>query len=301
MSATRILTVNGRPFAVATAGGATLLEVLRDTLGLTGTKKGCNLGDCGACTGLVDGTPMNACLLLANDAEGKEITTIEGLAHNGELAPIQKAFVHEGAIQCGYCTPGMIMSSTALLNSNPRPSVEEIKDGLAGNLCRCTGYTGILRAVQRCENYRDDGTCGKTEVVAEDDRFTSVGASIPRLDAVDKVTGRALYTADISLPRMVHGKILGSPIAHGRIRRIDTSKAMALPGVLAVITGEDVPDTQYGVSPARYDEYVLAKDKVRHVGDKVAAVAAIDAKTAEEALSLIEVDYEELPAVLDPF
>ena len=301
MSATRILTVNGRPFAVATAGGATLLEVLRDTLGLTGTKKGCNLGDCGACTGLVDGTPMNACLLLANDAEGKEITTIEGLAHNGELAPIQKAFVHEGAIQCGYCTPGMIMSSTALLNSNPRPSVEEIKDGLAGNLCRCTGYTGILRAVQRCENYRDDGTCGKTEVVAEDDRFTSVGASIPRLDAVDKVTGRALYTADISLPRMVHGKILGSPIAHGRIKRIDTSKAMALPGVLAVITGEDVPDTQYGVSPARYDEYVLAKDKVRHVGDKVAAVAAIDEKTAEEALSLIEVDYEELPAVLDPF
>ena len=119
--------------------GETLLDVLRDTLGLTGTKKGCNLGDCGACTVLVDGEPVSSCLVLASEAEGKEITTIEGVAKNGELLPIQKAFVHEGAIQCGYCTPGMIMSSIALLNANPRPSVEEIKDGLAGNLCRCTG------------------------------------------------------------------------------------------------------------------------------------------------------------------
>ena len=276
MTTTRTLTVNGRPFVVAMAGGETLLEVLRETLGLTGTKKGCNLGDCGACTVLVDGEPMNSCLVLAHEVEGKEVTTIEGLAHNGELTPIQKAFIHEGAIQCGYCTPGMIVSSTALLNKNPRPSVEEIKDGLAGNLCRCTGYSGIIRAVQRCENYRDDGTCGKTEVVSEDARFTSVRASIPRLDAADKAIGRALYTADISLPRMVHGKILGSPIAHGRIKRIDISKAMALPGVLSVITGDDVPNTQYGVSPARYDEYVLAKDKVLHIGDKVAAVAAVD-------------------------
>ena len=301
MITTRSLTVNGRPYAVAIEGGETLLDVLRDTLGLTGSKKGCNLGDCGACTVLVDGEPMNSCLVLAHEVEGKEVTTIEGLAHNGELTPIQKAFIHEGAIQCGYCTPGMIVSSTALLNRNPRPSIEEIKDGLAGNLCRCTGYSGIVRAVHRCENYRDDGTCAKAETVAEDDRYTSVTAPLPRLDAADKATGQALYTGDISLPRMVHGKILGSPIAHGLIKRIDTAKAMALPGVLAVITGDDVPDTQYGVSPARYDEYVLAKDKVLHVGDKVAAVAAVDEKTAQKALSLIEVEYQELPAVLDPY
>ena len=119
MTTTRTLTVNGRPFAVATAGGETLLEVLRDTLGLTGTKKGCNLGDCGACTVLVDGEPMNSCLLLAHEVEGKEITTIEGLAHNGELTPIQKAFVHEGAIQCGYCTPGMIVSVHRALEQEP--------------------------------------------------------------------------------------------------------------------------------------------------------------------------------------
>ncbi|MBZ5698735.1 MAG: molybdopterin-dependent oxidoreductase [Acidobacteriia bacterium] len=299
MIRTYTLTVNGYDRAVSIAPGEILADVLRDKLNLTGTKKGCNLGDCGACTVLVDGEPMNSCLLLASQMEGKQITTIEGVAHNGKLAPIQKAFVEEGAVQCGYCTPGMILSSVALLEKNPRPTVQEIKDGLAGNLCRCTGYTGIIRAVQRCENYRDDGTCAKKEVVAENSRFNSITLSMPRVDAADKVTGRAQYTADIARSNMIHGKILGSPIAHGRIKRIDVSKAKALPGVLAVITGADVPDTKYGVSPARYDEYVLAKDKVLHEGDNVAAVAAVDERTAEKALGLIEVEYEELPPVLD--
>lgn len=294
------LTVNGHERAVAIAPGEILADVLRDKLNLTGTKKGCNLGDCGACTVLVDGEPMNSCLLLASQMEGKQITTIEGVAQNGRLAPIQKAFVEEGAVQCGYCSPGMVLSSVALLNKNPHPTVEEIKNSLAGNLCRCTGYTGIIRAVQHCENYRDDGTCAKKQApVAENSRFTSVTLPMPRVDSADKVTGRARYTADISLPNMIHGKILGSPIAHGRIKRIDVSKAKALPGVLAVITGADVPDTQHGVSPARYDEYVLAKEKVLHEGDPVAAVAAVDEHTAFKALNLIEVEYEELPVVLD--
>ncbi len=309
------LTINGEYHSVAVDPGETLLDVLRDKLQLTGTKKGCNLGDCGACTVLIDGEPMNSCLMLAIGAEGKAITTIEGVAQSGKLTPVQKAFVHEGGIQCGYCTPGMIMSATALLNENAKPTTDEVKDALAGNLCRCTGYSGILRAMDRCENYRDDGTCagrGQTETesprglkpAAQDSgqgsQFSSVGVSIPRVDAVDKVTGRATYTADISLPNMIHGRILGSPIAHGRIKRIDVSKAKALEGVLAVLTGADVTDTMYGVSPARYDEYILAKDKVRHVGDEVAAVVAVDEKTADKALALIEVEYEELPPVLDP-
>lgn len=300
MIRTYTLTVNGHDRTVAIAPGETLVDVLRDKLNLTGTKKGCNLGDCGACTVLVDEEPMNSCLLLASEMEGRKITTIEGVAQNGQLAPIQKAFVEEGAVQCGYCTPGMVLSSVGLLNKNPHPTVEEIKNGLAGNLCRCTGYTGIIRAVQRCENYRDDGTCAKKQApVAENSRFTSITLPMPRVDSADKVTGRARYTADISLPNMIHGKILGSPIAHGRIKRIDVSKARALPGVLAVITGADVPDTQHGVSPARYDEYVLAKEKVLHEGDPVAAVAAVDEHTAFKALDLIEVEYEELPVVLD--
>lgn len=301
MSITRTLLVNGQKHTVAFDDGETLLDVLRERLHLTGTKKGCNLGDCGACTVLVDGRPMNSCLLLARDIGSKAITTVEGLATNGKLTAIQEAFVHEGAIQCGYCTPGAVISATALLNENPNPTLDDIKTALAGNLCRCTGYRGILRAVQRYQQYKDSTTPVAKEHDPSDSEFSSVSVSIPRVDAADKVTGRAIYTADIQLPGMIHGRILGSPIAHGIIKRIDTSKAKALEGVLAVITGADVPDTQYGVSPSRYDEHVLAKNRVRYVGDEVAAVAAIDEKTAERACALIEVEYEELPVVLDPF
>ena len=295
------LNVNGHDHQVAVGTGTTLLDVLRDTLRLTGTKKGCNVGDCGACTVLVDGEPMNSCLLLAAELEGGSITTVEGLAQDGQLTPLQESFVREGGIQCGYCTPGMVTSATALLRRSPDPTDDEIKEALAGNLCRCTGYIGILRAVRNCGKH-GDGTCEKThdDGTAAGTKYDSVGVSVTRVDAHDKVTGRAVYTADISLPNMAHGKILGSRVAHGRIKKIDTSKARALDGVLAVLTGADVTDTKYGVSPARYDEYVLAKDRVRHVGDEVAAVAAVDERTAERAIALIEVDYEELPAVFNP-
>ncbi|MFQ5414835.1 MAG: (2Fe-2S)-binding protein, partial [Phycisphaerae bacterium] len=160
-STLRTLTVNGQRHAVAVRPGETLLDVLRDKLRLTGTKKGCNVGDCGACTVLVDGDAMNSCLLLAAEVEGRRITTIEGVGDDGRLTPLQRAFVHEGAIQCGFCTPGMVMSATALLARNQSPTPDDIKDALAGNLCRCTGYSGILRAVQRCDNYRSDGTCAR--------------------------------------------------------------------------------------------------------------------------------------------
>jgi carbon-monoxide dehydrogenase small subunit len=140
--------VNGNAYELEIEPSETLLDVLRNRLGLTGTKEGCGVGDCGACTVLVDGKAVNSCLMLCIAAEGREIRTIEGVAQNGELQPIQKAFMHEGAIQCGYCTPGMVLSSIALLEENPRPTKEEIKFGIAGNLCRCTGYTKIIKAIE---------------------------------------------------------------------------------------------------------------------------------------------------------
>lgn len=143
------LTVNGESYTVAVEPCESLLDVLRDKLSLTGTKKGCNRGDCGACTIIIDGKTVNSCLVLAVEADDKEVLTVEGLANNGQLHPIQEAFVQYGAVQCGYCTPGMIMSVKALLDENPNPTEEEVKRAIGGNLCRCTGYVKIIDAIKK--------------------------------------------------------------------------------------------------------------------------------------------------------
>jgi carbon-monoxide dehydrogenase small subunit len=143
------LNVNGMQRSAAVPPETTLLRMLRDDLQLTGAKLGCDVGDCGACTVIIDGVSVNSCLMLAVQAEGKEITTIEGLATMDRLHPIQKVFEDLGALQCGFCGPGVILSAKALLDQNPNPSLDEIKDGLAGNLCRCTGYTKMIEAIQQ--------------------------------------------------------------------------------------------------------------------------------------------------------
>lgn len=152
------LMVNGEPYELLVEPRQTLLEVLREDLGLTGTKRGCGTGDCGACTVLVDGRAVTSCLLLAVDASGKEVLTIEGVAVNGRLHPIQEAFLEHGGVQCGFCTPGMIMSAKALLDAGPKPSEEEVRYAIAGNLCRCTGYVKIVESIlAAAEKMRDSG------------------------------------------------------------------------------------------------------------------------------------------------
>jgi carbon-monoxide dehydrogenase small subunit len=141
------LSVNKQEYEVAGAANRTLLDVLRYDLGLTGTKEGCGTGSCGACTVLIDGQAVNSCLVLVGEAEGKEITTIEGIAENGQLHPLQQAFLEEGAVQCGYCTPGVILTAKAFLDANPRPTETQVREAIAGNLCRCTGYDKIVRAI----------------------------------------------------------------------------------------------------------------------------------------------------------
>jgi carbon-monoxide dehydrogenase small subunit len=143
------LTINGDTFDVPVSPTDFLVDVIRERVGLTGTKQGCGIGDCGACTVLVDGNPVLSCLTLALSCQGREITTIEGLAQNGQLHPLQRAFAETGAIQCGYCTPGMILAAKALLDRNPNPSEDDIRTGIAGNLCRCTGYVKIIEAVRQ--------------------------------------------------------------------------------------------------------------------------------------------------------
>jgi carbon-monoxide dehydrogenase small subunit len=143
------VTVNGETEYVDVPSNMTLLRMLRETLALTGTKNGCSAGECGACTVLMNGEPVNSCMVLAVEADGAEVVTVEGLSENGQLDPLQEAFIEESSVQCGFCTPGMLISSRALLNRNPAPGEQEIRESLAGNFCRCTGYTRIVKAVQK--------------------------------------------------------------------------------------------------------------------------------------------------------
>jgi len=154
------LHVNGQDYRLFVSSHTTLLDVIRDEIGLTGTKRGCDLGECGACTVLIDGKPYNSCLILPMDVQGREIVTIEGLIENGKLHPIQQAFIEHGAIQCGFCTPGMVLVAKALLEEDPYPSEERIKEALSGNLCRCTGYTSIVRAIQSLGGKRENSEEG---------------------------------------------------------------------------------------------------------------------------------------------
>lgn len=275
------LTINGERHELAIEPQWTLAEVLREQLGLTGAKIGCDLGDCGACTVLADGKPILSCITLALTVEGCLIETIEGLSKDGALSSIQRSFIDHGGLQCGFCTPGMILTSKSLIAEGSELTEEEIRENLSGNLCRCTGYTKIIEAVQ-CESHRRGGSCEEHGV---------------KVDAVAQVTGAAKYTDDLQLPQMLYGKILRSPYAHARILSIDTSRAETLSGVVAVMTGKDLP-TKYGILPSSQDETALCVDKVRYVGDGVAAVAATSERIAQEAIRLIDVKYELLPPVL---
>jgi carbon-monoxide dehydrogenase small subunit len=154
------LTVNGQKYELSVPLHRTLLEVIREELGLTGTKEGCGLGECGACTVIMDGKTVNSCLVLAVEADGKNIITIEGLAKGDKLHPIQKAFIDHGGFQCGFCTPGMIMSAKALLDANPHPTEEEIRQGISGNFCRCTGYTKIIESIKAAAEDREGASYG---------------------------------------------------------------------------------------------------------------------------------------------
>lgn len=297
------INVNNRDHELAIKPNTTLLDLLRDQLRLTGTKRGCDHGDCGACTVIIDGKAVDSCLTLAIECVGKKIETIEGVALGNEMHPIQRAFVEKGAIQCGFCTPGMVMRVKSFLDKNPSPSKLEIKKALTGNLCRCTGYLKIFEAVETAAAYIRGETPEEIEYQPQKSamNLSVVGKRLPKLEAPDKAKGRAIYTDDIVLPNMIIGKTLLSPHAHAKIISIDASKARALPGVEKVLTGADVPDLTYGTSPPRYDENILAKDKVRYVGDVIAAVAAVDEETCYKAIDLIDVEYEILPAVFDPF
>jgi len=281
-------TVNGTSHSARPRPGQCLRTFLRD-LRFFGVKKGCDAGDCGACTVLVDGEPVHSCIYPAYRAEHREITTIEGLAAGGKLHPMQQAFLRAQGYQCGFCTPGMIVTA-ASLNQAQR---QDLAWALKGNICRCTGYGAIEAAIhgeRAVEAAAAGDACGK-----------SVAA--PAGPAV--VSGSARYTLDVAPAHLLHLKLVRSPHAHARIVSIDKREALAVPGVRAVLTWQDAPAKFY--SSARHedervdpDDTVVLDNVVRFVGQRVAAVIADSEAAAEAGCRKLAVDYAPLPAVLDP-
>ena len=290
------LEVNNRKISRETDAHKRLLDFLRDDLNLTGTKEGCGAGECGTCSVFVDGKLVKSCLMPIAKASGTKIETIEGLATPGDLTPMQKAFHKTGASQCGYCIPGMVMAATSALRENPNAGIEEIKERLGGNICRCTGYTKIFEAVEMAR----DVIAGDmpAEVLNEDAVGESyIGHNVRRIDAPSKVSGRLRYAADMKMHDMLQMQVLRSPHPHAKILSIDTSEAEAMDGVVCVITADDVPEQTDGFGVFVHDQPIMARGKVRHVGEAVAAVAAEDLVSARRALAKIKVEYEELPGV----
>ncbi|MFJ9591638.1 molybdopterin-dependent oxidoreductase [Streptomyces virginiae] len=281
-------TVNGKNFDEVPAPGQCLRTFLRG-LGHFGVKKGCDAGDCGACTVWVDGDPVHSCITPAFRAEGREVTTIEGLGSPGGLHPMQRQFRDAPGFQCGFCTAGMIMTSATFTEAQKA----DLPRALKGNLCRCTGYRGIEDAVKGVTGI-EDAAPGR-----------AVGTSVGAPAADDIVTGRAEFTMDTRMEGMLHLKVLHSPHAHARIVSVDKSAALAVPGVHRVYTWEDVPrrpyttaiHTDHLVDP---DDTFILDDTVRFVGQRVAAVLADTVAAAEEGCRKVVVQYEPLPAVFDP-
>ena len=283
----------------------TLADLLRRELRLTGTKIGCGDGQCGSCTVLLDGRPVKSCTFPARRAANKQVLTVEGLAGSwGEpetLHPLQVAFIEHGAVQCGFCTPGLLMAAAGLWHKLHAAgawdaSDVEIKRALGRNVCRCTGYASVLRAVRSALHYVRTGEHLPPLAIQTISPMKVIGHSHPRPDVVDKVTGRALFTDDYTVPDMLYGATLRAAHPHARLLSIDAGAARALPGVRAALTHRDVPgQNRHGLV---YPDWpVLCDDKVRYMGDAVAVVAADTPEIAAKALELVQVEYEPLPVV----
>ncbi len=283
-------TVNGQ--VVTTRKKQTLLRFLRDELHLTSVKDGCSQGACGACTVIIDGKTCKACVPTTDRLEGKNILTVEGLS-KWESEVFTYAYGEAGAVQCGFCIPGMVMCTKALLDMNPDPTEAEIKYAIRNNYCRCTGYVKIIAAVKLAAKILREGV-----IPAKSADDWKIGSRVHRLDVEEKVLGFGKYPDDFYMDGMCYGSALRSKYPRARVMSIDASAAKALPGVVAVLTAEDIPG-ENKIGHLKHDQYTLIPvgGLTHYLGDAVALVAAEDMETVERAKKLIKVEYEVLPAV----
>jgi xanthine dehydrogenase molybdenum-binding subunit len=291
-----------------------LVDLLRERFGLTGTKVGCNEAECGACTVLMDGKPVLSCVVPAAKASGREVLTIEGIAaltdpeknpHGGSdvpLHPLQEAFISYGAVQCGFCIPGQIMTAYALLSEKPEPSEAELRSALKDTLCRCAGYPTIIRAIRAAASAQASGEAVvPPEIAPAHLSRQTVGRLQFRPDAIDKVTGAAKFTDDLHFEGMLHARVLRAMTPHGILTRLEVEKARALPGVAAVLTAEDIPGVhKHGLFVEDWPVLVGIGERIRYVGDAIAVVAAETRDIASQALELIEMDVTPEPVITGP-
>ncbi len=297
------LKINGRQYHLLVDDHEMLSHVIREKVGLTGTKVGCEQGSCGACTVLMNGKAVLSCITPAMRCDNAEITTIEALAKDGKLHKLQEKFVEKGAIQCGFCTPGMVMTALSLTPTLTKEKGEDsflfqIKEGLSGNLCRCTGYKKIIEAVvEYASEYTDKEQINEIEVITKQTLKGAVGVPRPYIEAEKKVRGAAEYADDIMAKNALHCKFLRSIHSHALIEDIDFQDALNLQGVHYIATGKELP-VKFGVLPISQDETAIAIEKVRYIGEIVAAVAADTEEIAVAACKLIKVKYKPIKAFL---
>lgn len=309
------LQVNGRFCRVVCNPSTRLLTILRDFLHLTGAKRGCDTGECGACTVILGDRAVRACRVPIRVAAGLPITTIEGLAGpDGRLHPLQQAFLDAGAVQCGFCTPGMIMASLALLQRNPKPERRDIRRALKGNLCRCTGYRPIEDAVLNAARRIRNSTRFGSPIVNLTPQSSPDASSTPRptdlsppdnpaplpIDGYLKTTGKAVFAGDWPLdPATLHAAVVWSAVASGKLQKLDLTVAQAIQGVVRIVTASDIPGVN-GLGRLHPHRPLLAADRIRFAGDAVAMVLAKTSETAREAARQIRVQIAPEPPLFDP-
>ena len=292
MSESYSFTVNG--VLRTTQEDKPLLRYLREDLHLTSVKDGCSEGACGTCTIVVDGKAVRSCILTTKKAVGKTILTVEGLSYDEQEAFVY-AFGSVGAVQCGFCIPGMVMAGKALIDQNPNPSEEEIKKAIRGNVCRCTGYKKIIEGISLAAAIlRGDE---KIDPALEGGDRYQVGDRAFRTDVREKVLGTGEYCDDVEMEGMVYGSAIRSQYPRARILDIDASAALALPGVLAVLTADDVPHNKVGHLQQDWDVFIAKGAITRCVGDAICLVVAENEDILREAKKLVKIDYEPLEPV----
>ena len=287
-----VFTVNGK--TVTAEKNQKLLRFLRDELRLTSVKDGCSEGACGTCTVLIDGKPTKACVPQTDKLEGKNILTVEGLS-DWEKKVYTWAFGEAGAVQCGFCIPGMVISAKALLDTNPDPSREEAAFVIRNNICRCTGYVKIIDGILLAAK------CFREDKLPEAPVDWKVGSRVHRVDVEEKVTGTGQYPDDVYLDGMLYGSAVRSQYPRARVLAIHTEEAKALPGVVCVLTAADIPGSnKVGHLKKDWDTMIAVGDITHYLGDAICLVAAKTPEALAQAKALVKVDYEELPAVHNP-